>query len=99
MPRSVDTLVYRIRPVVKLHWATWDDQYVVFDETSGQTHLIEAANALVLDLLDSHALSFDALLNELGMFSETIKDVNISDWLTSVVTELQASGLVEVTTQ
>lgn len=43
------SLGYRLRPVVKLHWATWDGEYVVFEESSGQTHLLDAIRALMLD--------------------------------------------------
>jgi PqqD family protein of HPr-rel-A system len=93
--RPVSTRAYRVNPVVKLHWATWNDQYVVFDETSGQTHLIEAANALVLDLLVNDTLSFDALHKELATLSAPLQGANLSDWLISVVTEFETSGLLE----
>lgn len=99
MPKSAIHQFYRINPVVKLHWAAWRDQYVVFDETSGQTHLLDADNALVLDFLADRMVRFDVLVKELALASIIFRDSKVADWLTSVLYEFQKSGLVEVTEQ
>jgi PqqD family protein of HPr-rel-A system len=44
-----------------LHWRCWDDRWVVFDEGSGQTHLLEPLCAAILLLLEEGAADPDTL--------------------------------------
>lgn len=52
---------FQICPISSFHWASWDDEYVVFDEASGQTHLLDPVKAYVLDALSDGPASVESL--------------------------------------
>ena len=33
--------IYRVNPAARLHWREWDGQHVVYDDASGDTHLLD----------------------------------------------------------
>ena len=43
---------WQISAVRQLHWRYWQDEAVVYNDTSGDTHLLDALSAEVLFLLD-----------------------------------------------
>jgi PqqD family protein of HPr-rel-A system len=43
------TGAWRIVPDAVLHWRMWDDEYVVFNSASGQTHLLDPVSALLIE--------------------------------------------------
>lgn len=55
----------RLRPGSRLHWAGWDGEHVVFNEHSGQTHLLDGVRAFVLHLLGEAPRTEVQLLDEL----------------------------------
>jgi PqqD family protein of HPr-rel-A system len=87
---------YSLRSFPSLHWATWSDEYVVFDEASGQTHQLDAVRAYVLHLLSEGPKRFSDLSNALTVLPAALKDLAASEILRSVVIEFEACGLVEV---
>jgi PqqD family protein of HPr-rel-A system len=76
-----------------LHWASWDDEYVVFDERSGQTHQLDALRAYVLHTLSERSKSVDMLDAELTEL--TPQGAVWDKALANILDEFQALGLVE----
>lgn len=90
---------YRLRSGPSLHWATWHDEYVVFDEASGQTHQLDAVRAYVLHLLNDGPQGFSVLSHALSMLPTAPNPSAASEILITIFIEFEASGLVEVSAQ
>lgn len=95
---SVSTDVrYRLHSVLSLHWAGWNDEYVVFDESSGQTHQLDAVRAYVLHLLsDGRPQRYFDIAQELAALPAFPKEFADNDILTAIFSEFETCGLVEV---
>lgn len=87
---------YQLRSVARLHWACWDDEYVVFDETSGQTHQLDPLRAFVLHLLSERSQTFSAITRVLSALPAFPADFCANEILRTVINEFEARGLVEV---
>lgn len=85
---------YQVRPVVQLYWASWDDDYVVFDETSGQTHQLDAVRAYVLDLLVESPRPISYLAGVLSQ-SASVPSSDAAELIQVVIKDFETVGLVE----
>ena len=90
---------YRLNPATSLHWATWDDEYVVFDEGSGRTHQMDSVRAFVLNSLYEGVQNFDKLLSELTSIPSLTHDFHLIELLEAILNEFRTHGLVEVTNE
>ena len=86
---------YRLRSCTRLHWTSWNDEYVVFDETSGQTNQLDAVRAYVLHLLSEAVHTHDGVLQELSKIPALAELHNQSAMLTEIFDEFVAAGLAE----
>jgi len=80
-----------------LHWVSWNDEYVVFDESSGQTHLLDPLRAFVLNFLSAGCYPFEVVLTELTAIPALADSLRLSELLKAILSEFGALGLVEVT--
>lgn len=87
--------IYQSRAATKLYWRCWNDDYVVFDETSGHTHQLDPVRAFVLNLLGSSPQSFGAILEELSSIPVLADEHQLPDRLLAILKELNTLGLVE----
>lgn len=88
-------MLYVINPECVLHWQTWGDEHVVFDESSGQTHQLDSLRAFVLNALETGGRTVEMLLEDLVASTSTADLSNLSSVLITVLTELGSRGLVE----
>lgn len=44
---------WKINPFVDLHWRTWNNETVLFDSASGDTHLLEPITVEVLKFIEA----------------------------------------------
>jgi PqqD family protein of HPr-rel-A system len=86
---------YRINPALILHWACWDDEYVIFDECSGQTHQIDPSRAFVLNTLCDGIKSFGALHADLAAIPSLASNTQLPVLLKTILDEFGTHGLVE----
>lgn len=86
---------HRLSSCTRLHWACWNDEYVVFDETSGQTNQLDAVRAYVLHLLSESIQTHDSLLQEFSKIPALAELHNRSAFLTEIFDEFVAAGLAE----
>ncbi|WP_165830823.1 HPr-rel-A system PqqD family peptide chaperone [Rhodoferax ferrireducens] len=86
---------YKINPAASLHWASWDDEYVVFDEGSGQTHQMDSVRAFILNTLVEKSRSFNNLVSELTSTSSLADSDQLNDLVEKILNELCTHGLVE----
>ena len=86
---------YRLNPVARLYWAQWDDAYVVFEETSGQTHEMDALRAFVLNAaIDGPVHAALVLADLANEVSEMQPDWSI-ERLNPIFEAFEAVGLFE----
>ncbi|WP_367846798.1 HPr-rel-A system PqqD family peptide chaperone [Rhodoferax sp. WC2427] len=79
-----------------MHWASWDDAYVVFDEGSGQTHQMDSVRAFVLDRLCEGVQSTDKLAAELASIPALADTSGLAALVETILDEFCGHGLAEV---
>lgn len=84
----------RLRPGVRLHWRAWADEWVVFDEASGNTHLMDPLTACALLCLEDGPLAGAALASEVAEATELPAEA-LHGALGPVLERLQRLGLVD----
>lgn len=91
--------VYKLNPLIQLHWRQLDDDWLVFEVLSGQTHQIDKVTAAVLMSFEaSTALSFAELLVVLAHeFGVTVDGAGAPP-IASVLDRLAALGLITAPT-
>ena len=79
-----------------LHWRHWSDEYVVFDEFSGVTHLLDYSTACTLLCIEDGITDFDALVER---FSEHVSptDRDVPEALSGICERLVAASLIKIT--
>lgn len=90
------TLGWKINPFVDLNWYTWDEESVVFDQASGDTHLFEPISVEVLQLIEESETSLsmhDIVQHLLPMLNESEEDV--MSHVQKVMATFNRLGLVE----
>lgn len=90
-----ETTIYRIHPAIRLHWASWDSEYVVFDETSGQTYQLDSVRAFILNTLCEGECTFAKIIAELSIIEDLAKNPDLTQLTNSILRELCANGLSE----
>lgn len=91
------TKSYGTRAAVSLHWVRWDDEYVVFEEASGQTHQLDAVRAFILNILAVEPLQYEVILEELIGIPALTEEPQLDGLLNNILNEFSTRGLVEVT--
>ncbi len=76
-------------------WASWGDEFVVFDEASGQTHLLDPVKAFVLDTLMNGPLDLASLTPLLTDALVVPSEVNLQDVIAAALEQLDRSQLIE----
>ena len=87
---------YRVHLSPSLHWAGWSDEYVVFDEASGQTHQLDAVRAYVLHLLSDGSQSPSDVVQALTELPAFPKEAVNATTVAMIFSEFVTCGLVEV---
>lgn len=90
---------YGLLSNASLQWAGWNDEYVVFDEASGQTHQLDAVRAYVLHLLGERPQSVFEVSLALWALPAFPADSAANEIIGSIFNEFETSGLVKVIEQ
>jgi PqqD family protein of HPr-rel-A system len=88
-------LRWRLNPASGLHWRRWDNEWVVFDHGSGQTHLINPVSATVLMQFGIRQLSLKQLLDKVATDMSTTNDSELASAVSLAVEQLVGLGLLE----
>lgn len=97
LPRLVANTAgtFRLNPVAQLHWVGWEDEYVVFEESSGETHQLDAFRAFVLNSAIEGPIQVEGLLADMVSAMPVEDRQTTAQALQSVVEELETVGLLE----
>ena len=88
-------MAYSVNPACMLNWVGFNDEYIVFDETSGQTFQLDMLRAFVLNILGTECCSFEAILTEASSVLSVEDLPSLSELFKSVLNEFVVHGLVE----
>jgi PqqD family protein of HPr-rel-A system len=78
-----------------LYWESWGEQYALFDNLSGETHLLPELTARVLRKVDERACTARQLAESLcAETDESCVEHFVKD-ITRLLQQLQVVGLVE----
>lgn len=89
-----ERLVQR-RATSSFHWASWGDEYVVFDEVSGQTHLLDPVKAYILEVLSDGPAGVSNLSHALAQMLAPSADANQLDVIVGALEQLERAQLIE----
>ena len=81
---------------VKIRSIQWDDDYVIYDELSGDTHLLDGVSGELICALSEKAMSRAALLKHLNELFETPSDLEMENYLDGFIARFQQLGLVDI---
>ena len=79
----------------RLHWISWDDEYVVFDEGSGDTHLLDFLASEVLKVLEQSSGSEQALVERVVARLGLDPDIDLERRIREAIAKFRDAGLVE----
>jgi PqqD family protein of HPr-rel-A system len=79
----------------RLHWISWDDEYVVFDEGSGDTHLLDFLAFEVLKVLEQSSGSEQALVERVVARLGLDPDIDLERRIREAIAKFRDAGLVE----
>lgn len=77
-----------------IEWS-WDDEYVIYNDGSGDTHLVDYIAARVLRHLQKTPMSVDELIQELSAYDDIESDDNLVLDIEAVLLHLHKANLVE----
>lgn len=80
-----------------LLWRQWDDEYVVYNPASGDSHLLDWVSAQGLMQLEKRVASMEDLVRDLGHVLDIPADESLSRYVRQMVTELSELGLTRST--
>ena len=97
---SLDTLntgekhSLKFNSACRLHWRYGNEEYVVYNAASGQTHLINELGAIALRLLQKHMLNIDELKRQIAEQSGLSLDSEFSTYIDEMLDEMERLGLI-----
>lgn len=77
---------------IQLEWRTWNDESVVFNRASGDTHLLDSVAAQVLRRLESRPTSIEELCEHVESSSDVDHDLSLH--IETLVHKLDELGLI-----
>jgi len=75
----------------------WEDECVVYNQLSGETHLVDGVGAEIFKLISEKSSTRAQLLQNIQSVFELETDSDIEGLLDNLILEYQKLGLVEVT--
>ncbi|MFQ5783567.1 MAG: HPr-rel-A system PqqD family peptide chaperone [Alphaproteobacteria bacterium] len=86
---------WRLPEGVRLVWRAWDDEFVVFNTLSGQTHLLDGVSAAILDALERGPATVDELSRRLAERFDLAIDEALRSRITTICGRFDNLGLAD----
>lgn len=84
-------------PEQGVHYRLWEDECVVFDSQSGQTHLLDGVGAFIFQMLSKNVTTRTAVLEYAQNVFEFETGINNKQLLDNLILEYQKLGLLIIT--
>ena len=81
---------------VKIRSIQWDDDYVIYDQLSGNTHLLDGVSGELICALSEQAMSRAELLKKLNKLFEDATELEMEDYLVDFIAKFQSLGLLDI---
>jgi PqqD family protein of HPr-rel-A system len=78
-----------------LHWRDWGEEYIVFNDGPGDTHLLDPVSAEILKSLERDAHSIESLISRCGDVLSADIGRSPTAVVSDVLRQLHALGLIE----
>ena len=78
-----------------LYWQSWDDEFVVYNSGSGDTHLLDPVAAEALQILEREPANLTELAGNVSASLEIELDSELSGYLERVLSYFHRLGLIE----
>jgi PqqD family protein of HPr-rel-A system len=98
MPCEPSGRSVRLAQRAALHWYQWAGEFVVFDEASGRTHLLDAWAACALLNVERAPVDLQLLARQVARDMH-VDDDTVAECLPSILEQLAGIGLIEVASQ
>ncbi|MFO1432339.1 MAG: HPr-rel-A system PqqD family peptide chaperone [Candidatus Competibacteraceae bacterium] len=87
---------WRLNPCARLHWLSWDEDHIVFNAASGQTHVLNELGAAILHLLEENTLnSVEIGRRIVNQYEELVLDTELAAAIDALLENLDMLGLIE----
>ena len=86
---------WKVNPEFPLHWRSWDDEFVVYNTGSGDTHLLDTLAAEVLQSLEIESADLPELIDRVTASLRIEPDSKFSDYLGQLLSDLHKLGLIQ----
>jgi len=96
-----DQALWQLSLLVVLHWRCWDNEWVVYNQGSGDTHLLDTFSAFTLMALEEGAATPAQLMTQLdlsqgmGLELPAAQPRAVETHLLAVLQQLEQAGLIE----
>jgi PqqD family protein of HPr-rel-A system len=87
--------VWRLTPTTALKWRRWDDEWVVYNEASGDTIQLDPFAAVTLMCLEAEPFELSSLVDQVAAELDVAAGEALSARLESVLGDLALVGLIE----
>ena len=95
----MQALIWRLNDLAQLHWRRWDDEWVVFDVGSGQTHQMDTLTAATVMTLEAGPLESAQLTASVAEELLIEAEPSFQHTLSGILDRLSAVGLVEASSR
>ena len=86
---------WSLNPLAALHWRCWDEEWVLFDAGSGQTHQMDPVAAATLMAIEAGPVSMLELLSEVALNLSVENAADLEEFVLPIVDQLIRLGLIE----
>ncbi len=88
-------MVWHLNALTALHWRHWDDEWVVFDAGSGQTHQMDTLTAVTLMVIEATPMPLADLVSQIAQELQLPNERELDLVLSGIVQRLASAGLIE----
>lgn len=74
----------------------WDDDYVIYNQLSGDTHLLDGISGELICALSEEAMSRTELLKKLNELLEVPSELEMENYLDDFIARFQKLGLLDI---
>ena len=86
---------WKVNSEFPLRWRSWDDEFVVYNSGSGDTHLLDPVAAEALQSLEQESADLSELVDRVSGSMEIEPDTEFSAYLEQLLSDLYKLGLIE----
>jgi len=88
-------MFWSINSDCQLYWRHWEDDYILFNAASSQTHYLNNLGADILHFLQAHPLTDQELNQKISEKYDLELDDDTSRYIAGILASMDELGLIE----